>query len=71
MSWVFHASKPWPIVIGKTINPPPNLEACVCSQKKIKASDAWGINLYLIYKCIHKSIKSMHADNKNIQTNKQ
>jgi hypothetical protein len=30
---VFHASEPWPIVIGQTANSPPNLEACVCFQK--------------------------------------
>jgi len=37
---VFHASEPWPIVIGQTTNSPPNLEACVCFQK-INTSDAW------------------------------
>jgi len=33
MSWVFHESKPWLVVIGQTINPLPNLESCVCFQK--------------------------------------
>ena len=45
----------------------------MCALKKIKASDAWGINLYS--KCMHNirylNIKKMHDDNKNVQTNKQ
>jgi hypothetical protein len=33
LSWVFHTSEPWPIVIGQIVNSPPNLKACVCFQK--------------------------------------
>jgi hypothetical protein len=29
----FHASEPWPIVLGQIASSPPNLEACVCFQK--------------------------------------
>ena len=36
MSWVFHASEPWPIVIGQIDNSPPNLEACVCFKNKYR-----------------------------------
>jgi len=33
MSWGFHASKLWLVVIGQIVNHPPNLEVCMCFQK--------------------------------------
>jgi len=56
MSWVFHASEPWPIVIGQIANPPPNLKLVCASQNQSMwcmwqfYTNAWTICVKKIFK---------------------